>query len=390
MDNGARIATASGVNAQKAYGADVISRIQYSASHSHERLTKLIREQIASLIRRTCAISGKQARDIQRVSIAANTVMQHFAAGLSPVGMGTAPFVPASLFGGELPAWQGLPVSESATVYFAPAVSSYIGGDVTVGLLAAGLDKAPGPVVYLDIGTNGEIALKSDEKYYCCATAAGPAFEGSEITMGMAAVSGAIDHVKWDGGLKVSVIGGIEPHGLCGSGLLDALATLRETGAVDETGRLLGPDETPHEIARYIEKADGKNVFNLSKGSHSIYITALDIRKLQLAKAAIAAGIRTLLHNAGVAEGQVRALVLAGGFGALMDKYSAARIGLFPTGFLPVTETLGNAAGEGAALALSGESARVALAEIRDRCECVDLANNPVFTEQFIEQMMFD
>ena len=389
IGTGARLATASGVNAQRPYGADVISRIQYCADNGHERLSGLIREQISSLIRHTCTVSGERARDIGFISIAANTIMEHLAADLSPVGMGIAPFTPVSLFGDELPAWDGLNAAKSATVYFAPAISSYVGGDISAGMLAAGLEDTSGPAVYLDIGTNGEIAMKHGDTYYCCATAAGPAFEGAEITMGMAAVKGAVNHVKWDGGLKLSVIGDGIPQGLCGSGLLDALALLLETGAVDETGKLLDADEIDHEISSHIGKVDGKNGFWLTKNGYCVHMTALDVRKLQLAKSAIAAGIQTLLHHAGINEEQVVSFVLAGGFGSFMDQYSAARIGLFPESFLPVTQTLGNTAGEGAALALCSESARTALSEIIKRCEYIELSTSPVFNEQFIDQMMY-
>ena len=389
MDTGARLATASGANAQRAYGADVISRIKYSIKKGHEGLTKLIRDQIASLISQACAASGERTCDIREISIAANTTMMHLAAGYSPAGMGAAPFAPASLFGFELPAWGGLPAAENAKVYYAPAVSPFVGGDVTAGMLAAGLQSAPGPALYLDIGTNGEIALKSGDRYYCCAAAAGPAFEGAEISMGMAAVGGAVSHVRWDGGLRLSVIGDQAPRGLCGSGLLDALAVLLETGAVDNSGKLLDPDRIGHGIAEHITKIEGKNAFELEKGG-GVYVTAADVRKLQLAKAAIAAGIQTLLRHAGIGEAQVGALGLAGGFGSFLDKSGAARVGLFPKGLLPVAGALGNAAGEGAALALRSGPARAALEELRDSCECVDLAADPVFNEQFVEQMKFD
>jgi len=386
---GKRIATASGGNYQRTYGADVISRIQYCAVNGHGTLTQLIREQLASLIHQTCTVSDACADDIGYVSIAGNTIMQHLAAGYSPVGIGRVPFTPVSLFGNEIPAWEGLPVSKSATVYFTPAVSSFVGGDITAGLLAAGFEDMEGPAVYLDIGTNGEIVIKSGDVYYCCAAAAGPAFEGAEITMGMAAVSGAIYHVKWEGMLKTAVIGDGTPSGICGSGLIDALAVLLETGAVDETGRLLGADEISHEIAAHISRKDGKKVFQFTENEDGVHISETDIRKLQLAKAAIAAGIQALLNYADIKAEQVKSFVLAGSFGSVLDKFSAARIGLFPEAFLSVTQVSGNTAGEGAALALCTRAACTGLEDIRRRCEYIELSTNPVFIKQFVEQMMF-
>jgi len=389
INTGARIATASGVNAQRPYGADVISRIQYCSDNGHTRLTLLIRDQIESLIQHTCTISGERQRDIGYIAIAANTIMQHLAAGFSPVGMGVAPFEPVSYFGDEHPVWEGLKASRTCKIYYTPAISAYVGGDITAGMLASKLDETSEPTVYLDIGTNGEIAMKKGDIYYCCAAAAGPAFEGAEITMGMAAVSGAINHVKWDGGLKLSKIGDKAPTGICGSGLLDALAVLLETGAVDESGRLLDPEEINHDIAQHIGMVDTDNVFWLSREEKGVYMSGKDIRKLQLAKSAIAAGIQTLLEHAGVAENEVKSFVLAGGFGSFMDHVSAAKVGLFPKSFLPITQTMGNTAGEGAALALCSKEARTKLDDMRNHSEYIELSTSVVFNEQFIEHILF-
>ena len=390
IETGRRIATASGANVQRPYGADVISRIKYCISNGHETLTQIIRKQLASLTRQVCDDSGASIQDISYITIAANTIMEHLAAGYSPVSMGTVPFTPVSLFGEEEPLWDNFPADKSSKVYFSPAITAYVGGDITAGVLAAGLEETSGPVIYLDIGTNGEIALKSGEIYYCCATAAGPAFEGAEISMGMAATAGAVSHIKWTGEPVLTVIGDEKPRGLCGSGLIDALAVLLETGAVDETGRLLDADEIEHDIARYISKTGRHNAFWLTKGENGVCVTAEDIRKLQLAKAAIAAGIETLLHHSGIPANKLHSLILAGGFGSFMDINSAAGIGLFPKSFLPISKAVGNTAGEGAALALCSERVREQLLDIRKRCEYIELSTSVFFNEQFVEQMMFE
>ncbi len=385
-----RLATASGVNAQRPYGADVISRIQYCAEFGHETLTRLIQEQLGELIAEACKKVGASPTDVKYISIAGNTIMEHLAAGLSPVAMGVAPFSPITLFGDEHPADPDFGVAEDAVVYFAPCVYSYVGGDITAGMLASDLENQPDPTVYIDIGTNGELALKHGDKYYCCATAAGPAFEGAEIAKGMAAISGAISHVKWgDNGLELTIIGGVAPTGLCGSGLMDALAVLVETGAVDDTGRLLDADELDHGISTYLGKREGVNVFWLSE-ENDVYMIPADVRKLQLAKAAIAAGVQTLLHTAGLSMYDIRSFLLAGGFGSYIDQKSAATIGLFPKCFLPFSRTMGNTAGEGAALALCTQKARDDLQKMMDHFEVVELSTSKVFNEQFIEQMMFE
>ena len=385
-----RLATASGVNAQRPYGADVISRIQFCAQHGHETLTRLIREQLNALIQKTCQLSGANPKDIHYISIAGNTIMQHLAAGLSPVPMGSAPFEPETLFGDERPAGSLFNVADDAVIYYAPCVYSYVGGDITAGMLASDLENETGSCVYLDIGTNGELALKADGKYYCCATAAGPAFEGAEIAKGMAAVNGAISHVKWgENGLELTVLGDVAPEGLCGSGLMDALAVMVTTGAVDETGRLVDADELDHPIAKHLGRRDGKSVFWLSE-ENDVYMISADVRKIQLAKAAIAAGLQTLLYEAGITETDVTSFLLAGGFGSYIDQVSAATIGLFPKCFLPVAKTMGNMAGEGAAVALCSEKARQTLADMMDNFTVVELSTSMKFNEQFVEQMMFE
>jgi len=381
-----RLATKSGANAQIPHGADVTSRIRHCAQNGNELLTTLIREQISSMLIDACSQAGVQPDSVVYISIAANTVMQHIVAGYSPVSLGVAPFDTVSLFGEELPAWKELPVAKGTKIHYTPAISAYVGGDVTAGLLAAGFEDITHPALFIDIGTNGEMVLKHEGTYYCCATAAGPAFEGAEIAMGMAAEPGAIDHVSLKQAdassassedstppqLNFSTIGGGKPTGLCGSGLLDILAVMLETGDVDETGRLLGNDKF------WISKED------------DVYITAGDVRKLQLAKAAIAAGIQVLLRFARLTIEDVKSLALAGGFGSYMDLQSAARIGLFPKSLLPDAKALGNTAGEGAVLAVNSEDVRERLKKIRADCEYVELSSIAFFNDKFVEQMAFE
>jgi len=393
IDTNKKLTTVSSTNAQIPYGADVTSRINYCAENGHEKLTEIIREQISSMIKEACLLAGVKSENIKHITIAANTIMQHLIAGLSPVSMGTAPFTTTSLFGESQPAWAALPVAENALIYYSPAISAYVGGDITAGLLAAGFEDITDPAIFLDIGTNGEIVLKHNGTYYCCATAAGPAFEGAEIEMGMAAEPGAINHVRTqgDGSLvfceknkktvplcSYTVIDGIKPKGLCGSGLLDTLAVLLDIGAVDETGRLLECDKF------WLVKQDENS------NESGVYITAADIRKLQFAKAAIAAGIQVLLHFARIKEEDVKHFVLAGGFGSFMDLKSAARIGLFPKTLLPVAKTYGNTSGEGAVLAVCSDEVKARLLKIQTQCEYIELSSIAFFNDKFVDEMAFE
>lgn len=388
LPTGKRVATASGVNAQRPFGADVISRIQYCAENGHEALTRVIRGQLADLIRETMKKTGIAQEQITYLSVAGNTIMQHLFAGYSPVGMGVVPFTPVSLFGEEMPAGEDLPLAEGALCYMAPCVHSYVGGDITAGMMACNLDEEEGPVIYLDIGTNGEMGMKNGDTWYVCATAAGPAFEGAEITYGMAAVPGAINHARWTGErVEADIVGNTASIGICGSGLLDMLAIMLDNGVVDDGGRLLGKDELEGPITNYMGTKDGKNVFfaDLETG---VCVTSDDVRKLQLAKAAIAAGISTMMIDAGVTE--VKSFLLCGGFGSFMDQKSAARMGLFPKEFLPVAKTMGNTAGEGAAIAVWSKKDRERLNRLCASCKYIELSDSRTFNDEFIEQMMFE
>jgi uncharacterized 2Fe-2S/4Fe-4S cluster protein (DUF4445 family) len=389
LDSGARIATASGVNAQRAYGADVVSRIEYSAKFGHEELTKLIQNQLNGLISDAAKKAGAAATSISRVVIAGNTIMQHLAAGLSPAGMGTVPFTPVSLFGGPVPQWEGFPGSADCEILFAPCVAPYVGGDITAGLLQTDADRATETTFFIDIGTNGEMAIAHEGRILVCATAAGPAFEGAEITCGGAAVTGAVQKLSWNEAeekLSITTIGGAEPNSICGSGLIDTVAVLIKTGACEDSGKLLEADELDHPIAKHLREYEGKPAFYLTD---SVFLTAADIRKIQLAKAAIAGGIMTLLREVAVKPGQVRRFCLAGGFGSFIEKESAAAIGLFPDEFLPVCQSLGNTAGEGAAQALLSEASWQRLLAVDDKCEYLELSTSAVFNEEFVENMFF-
>ncbi len=390
LSTGKQLSIDSGRNAQRAYGADVISRIQYSAGEGGlERLQKAICGQISDSIDTLCSKAGRERKEIELVSVAGNTVMGHLFDGLSPVAIGVAPFTPESLFGDFRPAERLLPgLADGARVYLCPALAGYVGGDITAGLLSSGAWREEETCLFLDIGTNGEMGLGDKNGYLCCATAAGPAFEGAEIECGMGGAPGAIDKVKYeDGEIRVHVIGDGEAVGICGSGLIDALAALLCCGAVQENGRMIPPDEADESIRDHLRRGeDGGMRFYLTD---KIYISALDVRQLQLAKAAIRAGIETLLQEREEKYKDIRHVLIAGGFGAYMDVRSACGIGLLPPAFLDRTRHVGNSAGAGAALALDSQQ-RELLQRVTDECSYLELSSSAVFMEKYIECMVFD
>ena len=390
LAEGRRVAVVSDRNAQRPYGADVISRIQFCAEPGGlDKLGSAIRGQISKAIDACCKKAGRQRSEIAYVSIAGNTVMEHIFDLLSPVSIGVAPFKTLSLFGDERPAagiFDGL--APGATVYLCPALAGYVGGDITAGLLASGASESESECLFIDIGTNGEMGIGDKSGYVCCATAAGPAFEGAEIECGMDGSEGAISAVRLtDGKIEFDVIGGGRATGICGSGLVDALCTMLRCGAVQENGRMSRPDEVSDYIAPMLRPGDdGRMRFYLTD---EVYVSGDDVRQLQMAKSAIRAGIETLMATRGVKYGDIARVIIAGGFGAYMDVRSACAIGLLPPALMDKTMHAGNTAGGGAALALGG-SAREALRALTARCEYLELSSSALFMEKYIEAMVFD
>ena len=378
-------------NAQRPYGADVVTRMQYTMENENglSHLCGLIRKQVFGMLDDLCGENGIEPAAVHTLYVAGNTVMQHLFAGLSPRAIALAPYVPEQYFDDgkscELPERPGL------AVYYAPCVAGYVGGDITAGILATGVHKLPGKNLFLDVGTNGEMALSTENGLLCCSVACGPAFEGAEISCGMASIPGAVCRVDWaDGKLVLEVIGGGRPRGLCGSGILDLLAMLLRLGAVDDTGRLLPPDEAPEGLEAWLgEDEDGNGVFYLSE-DRDVYFTAGDVRKIQLAKGAVAAGISLLLKEAGIGPEEINAVYIAGGFGSAMRPASAAAVGMIPPELKERVSARGNTSLFGAARALCDPGSREELLAIRRSCRYMELAGNPAFTQAFMECMMFE
>ena len=372
LDTGACVGQRTAWNAQAAYGADVITRAQYCMEHpaGTAKLQSVIHSQLDEILRAL----GTSPQEIEALFVAGNTIMQHLFAGLDPSPIAVAPFTPRTLF-------------EDSERY-APCAAGYVGGDITAGLLASGLFEKAGQYLYLDVGTNGEMALGGRDGFTCCAVASGPAFEGAGIACGMAGVDGAVSRVGLrDGKLSFDVIGGREAKGLCGSGLVDLAALLCREGIVTASGLLLPPEEAPQKWAAYLkEDEDGNGVFFLTP---SVYLTARDIRQLQLAKAAVAAGIRVLLKKSGTDLDEIGGLYLAGGFGSFLNPHSAAEIGMLPKELTEKTTVLGNASLAGASMALTDEGARARLRDIQRACRYIELSGDRDFNEEYPEQMFF-
>ena len=363
------LTSSAAYNRQSAYGADVISRIQQAAALGVQVLQDTLCDQLAEMMgdcMSRCCITPQQ---VTACVLTGNTTMLHLLTGLDPSGIAVAPFTPQSLFGSH---WPGERLGLSCPVYLPRCAGAYLGADITCAALAADLDRPSGPALLVDIGTNGEMVLAANGRLWGCSTAAGPAFEGAGISRGMPATAGAINRVfLQDGKVCATTIDNAPAVGICGSGLMDAVAVMLQIGAIDDTGLL--QDGEPFAI-----------------GDTGVCITQEDIRQIQLAKAAIAAGIDTLLAECGITAQQIEHFYLAGGFGSTIDVNSAAAIGLFPKVLAQKAVMLGNAAANGAALALLSQEMRRRLEQLGETIEEIHLSANAGFMERYIDRMLFD
>ena len=393
METGKILGTRGFANPQSAYGADVISRIdkimknKTALTEQKQRVLDAISEACRTLAEE----NGGDASHIRAAVICGNTVMEHIAAEIDPTSIANAPFIAPTLFGECYDAKTiGLPMADGAKIYFAPCFASYVGGDIACGMIAVGLDKEADNVLFIDIGTNGEIGLSTKNGLYFCSAAAGPAFEGAHIECGMAGTAGAVSRVYLDGDkILWETVDGKTPCGICGSGIIDACAVMLDTGLLDETGCIMDADEVERFSEYLDEDDDGNTVFMLDKINH-IYITGKDIREIQLAKAAIAAGIRTLLEKAELKISDVSAVMLAGGFGSHIDAKSACRIGLIPRELDGKVTSVGNVAGAGAVAILLGKEPRESARTICGKSEYIELSCDAFFMEAYIDEMMFE
>lgn len=366
---GTRLAAAGRPNPQAHWGADVISRIQASMSGERESLARAVTSAINELLIELSRKSGIPVSDIDGMVITGNTAMLYLLTATPPDALSRAPFEADRLFG-ECLSSRSLGIDcTDAEVYLPRCMSAFVGADITSALLASGICRSDETRMLIDIGTNGEMAIWHDGRLYCCSTAAGPAFEGAGLSMGMPGEVGAIDHVTLDGDwLSAHVIGEAAPRGICGSGIVDALACLMRTEQLDESGLL---DDDPTEIAP------------------PVAVTQKDIRMVQLAKSAIRAGLCTLVENVKLDWDDIAGLSIAGGFGSYLNLESAARIGLLVPDILDRTIVIGNAALGGASMLLLDRELRGESEALAMSSETVDLSSNPVFTRYYTEGMLF-
>ncbi len=351
------IRVVTGVNHQRSFGADVISRIEASNQGRSEELKELIHGDIRELL------SSLGVDNAVPEIISANTTMQHLWQGLSCETLGVSPYTPVDI---------SCRTVEGCTLL--PGISTYVGADIVSGIVSVGMDLSEKPCILIDLGTNGEMAVGNRDKIMVASTAAGPAFEGGNISCGVAGIPGAVSGVTIDRkAVKYETIGGMHPVGLCGSGVIEIVYELLKEKFIDETGLL---DE---EIGD-----DGFKIAN------QVFFTQKDVREVQLAKAAIRAGLETLLKAYGIGYDQVDAVYLAGGFGLKINLEKACGMGLLPKELLERTSAVGNTSLKGAVQFAFDEGSRDRFIKIASSCEEVSLADSSFFQDEYIERMYFD
>lgn len=400
IPRGKLLASRAGTNPQVTFGRDVAARIASAAENPehlaalHERIITCLNEILAGL----CGQCGAAPEEVVRAVVCGNTAMSHLFAGYDPASLAGAPFRPAytgtKLFSaGEL----GLSMRGDAPVMLTANIAGHVGGDISAGILATRMLEQTGQTLFFDIGTNGEIVFSGGGRHLVCSAAAGPAFEGAAIHQGMRAAPGAIDRVRFShDGVDFHVLGGVPPIGISGSGLIDAAAELLRMELMDRSGRLASREEylTDHPDSalaqRLRERGRGREFLLVAREQgEDLVLLQNDIREIQLAKGALAAGAEVLLHRAGSRVDKLDKVILAGAFGSRIDPDSALAIGLLPPVPRRCIESAGNAAGTGVLMAAASAEEALKLQRIPAQMEHVELAEDPAFQTLFLRHMSF-
>ncbi len=392
LQDGGELAADSAMNPQVRFGDDVLSRIAQAAQGRSNELRQAVVQGLDGLVKQLCMRAGVSPANIRSIAFAGNTTMQHLLAGLDVSSLAARPFSPASVealttTGSEL----GLLQAPQASTYFLPIIGGFVGGDTVAGLLATQLTAGAAPALLIDVGTNGEVVLFDGEQLWAASAAAGPAFEGARLSCGMRATTGAIESVRFEEPLQLGVIGGGEPTGLCGSAAIDILAGLLDAGTMDSSGRLLSgkavPGERSEELRRHLMVGKHGPELRLAE---RVAMTQKDIRELQLAVGAIRAAVSILLERAGTRPGDLKRVLLAGGFGSYIRANSARRIGLLPPDApRECIGSVGNTSLAGARSAAVSQGARREAEQLARQCQHIALAADAEFQSIFAECMIF-
>jgi uncharacterized 2Fe-2S/4Fe-4S cluster protein (DUF4445 family) len=408
LGGGERLAAAGALNPQREFGADLVSRLDAACTSPEnlKRLARLINSELERLAGELLAAAGASGRNLATIAIAGNPAMEHLILELPVNSLAFPPYRP--LFtAGKVVKTSDLGWKTAVDTFFFPLPGGFVGGDLVAFLYGAGVTgpqslQAPkgqvpsgprgsGPRLYLDMGTNGEIALTANGSIYATSAAAGPAFEGGNLSCGMAALPGAISRVQIAGDtVKTFAIGGAAPVGICGSGVIEAVAGLLQAGVVDFTGRLRSPGEIPSNLASRLTVRNGETSFVLYRDARGeISLTQQDIRQVQLAKAAVRAGIEVLFERARTGHEALAAAVLTGSFGARLDPEGLKNVGIFPEKMVEICSFVRDGALAGVEKALRTPRGFEAIDRLAASIRVIPLSGTPAFEKHFLEYMNF-
>ena len=400
LKSGDTLGVASASNPQATFGADVIARIDHVIQNP-EGLDQLNRRVVQAINRLTAKLAkdnGISPGEIYQMTVVGNTTMSHLFLKADPTNLATAPFIPVVSAAVQAEARElGIDIAPHAQVYVTPSIAGYVGGDTIGVIMSTDIYQKEGIYLAIDIGTNGEIVLAKNGEMISCSTAAGPAFEGAQIKFGMRAAKGAIERVVIKDDVEIKVIGNQPAKGICGSGLMDAVAEMVRVGVIEPNGRLVSQEDAGH-LPTNLRKRLGSNdelgtyfilAFPEDGLGEEVVLTQRDIRELQLAKAAIAAGIQVLLEQLGLTIQEIDEVLLAGAFGSYINKFSALGIGLLPAVDPDKIKSVGNAAGAGARKFLVSQEMRREAEKVARRVKHLELSCRLDFQDRFVSCLSF-
>ena len=395
LDQGVRLAAGGSLNPQRQYGADVVSRLEAACASPEalKRMARLANGELERLAGELLASVGASPRSLVSVAIAGNPAMEHLLLELPVKSLAFPPYRPLFTAGRSMNTadlgWQ-----TAVDAYIFPLPGGFVGGDLVAFLYGAAVSSplTPHPPrLFLDLGTNGEIALTAGDRVYATSAAAGPAFEGGDLECGMAALPGAISGVSIAGDrVDLTVIGGDVPAGICGSGVIEAVASLLRAGVLDATGRLLSPAEIPSNLANRVISRNGEAAFLLYRDARNeVLLSQRDIRQVQLAKAAIRAGIEVLFERARIHHEAVQEVVLTGSFGSRLAPEGLKNVGIFPEKMVEMCSFVRDGALAGVEKALAAPGGFDAVDGLAKAIRVIPLSGTPAFEKHFLEQMNF-
>lgn len=396
MLTGKELAHASMINAQKHFGLDVLTRITYELEHPEdgvEKLQKAIVDSINDMIADICRQAGIPKEYIYEISVGANCTMMHMLLGVDAVSIGKAPYAPMFVRAKDIKASTiGIKAAEGARLYCLPSVSSYIGADIVAGAYVCQLKEEKGNVLFIDIGTNGEIVLSNKGRLLCCSCAAGPALEGMNISSGMRAAEGAIEDVEiTEEGIKLKVIGDEEPIGVCGSGILAVVKELLRVGLIRKEGAFIKMKQLTPEDYRYkmLQENGVKREFIMTEAPEKLLITQGDVRQVQLAKGAILSGFIALLNKAGIRMEDLDKVMIAGQFGAHLPAESLVGTGILPEEVKDKLVYVGNSSKTGAYMALMSSKVKGEMEHLASYMDYMELGATEGYERLFSDCLIF-